>query len=249
MRTVVVGASTGLGRCIGLGLVKRGAQVAFLARRTDKLESAVAEAGAGAYAVRCDVTDEAGCWAAIDEAAERLGGIDALVYATGMGRPQRIEDTDAAAWRQVLDTNVVGAAIATAAALPHLRRSERPSAAYLSSVSASLTRPWPGLGAYVVSKTALDKMVEAWQAEHGHMNFTRIVVGDCIGGEGDGFTDFNNGWDLDVAASFGPVWAARGYVSGAFTAVEELVDAVDLVLRAGPTASIPSITVTPRRPA
>jgi NAD(P)-dependent dehydrogenase (short-subunit alcohol dehydrogenase family) len=33
MRTVVVGASTGLGRCIGIGLARRGAQVALLARR------------------------------------------------------------------------------------------------------------------------------------------------------------------------------------------------------------------------
>ena len=36
-------------------------------------------------------------------------------------------------------------------------------AVYLSSVSASMTPPWPGLGAYAVSKAALDKLVEAWR--------------------------------------------------------------------------------------
>ena len=89
MRTVVVGASSGLGRCIGVGLARRGARVALLARRRDHLVDAAAEAGAGTLAITCDVTDEASSRAAIAEAATGLGGIDALVYATGAGPPQR----------------------------------------------------------------------------------------------------------------------------------------------------------------
>ncbi len=81
-------------------------------------------------------------------------------------------------WRRVFDTNVIGAAIVTSAAIEHLTASGG-TAAYLSSVSASLTPPWPGLGAYAVSKAALDKLVEAWRAEHPTVGFTRVVVGDC----------------------------------------------------------------------
>ena len=88
MRTVVVGASTGLGRCIGIGLAQRGARVALLARSKDKLETAAAEAGDDALAIECDVTDEASSRRAIDDAATRLGGIDALVYAPAIG-PRR----------------------------------------------------------------------------------------------------------------------------------------------------------------
>ena len=40
MRAVVIGASSGLGRCIGIGLAERGAQVALLARRHDRLVEA-----------------------------------------------------------------------------------------------------------------------------------------------------------------------------------------------------------------
>jgi short-subunit dehydrogenase len=40
MRTVVVGASSGLGRCIGIGLAKRGAHVALMARRHGMLVEA-----------------------------------------------------------------------------------------------------------------------------------------------------------------------------------------------------------------
>ena len=175
MKTVVVGASSGLGRCLGVELARRGATVALLARRHDRLVEAAEEAGNGAVAIRCDVTDEASCRDAIAEAADALGGIDGLVYATGIGPLARLGDLDAETWRRAFDTNVTGAALITAAALPHLTESHG-VAAYLSSVSASLTPPWPGLGAYAVSKAALDKLVDAWRAEHPDLGFTRIVV-------------------------------------------------------------------------
>jgi NAD(P)-dependent dehydrogenase (short-subunit alcohol dehydrogenase family) len=245
MRTVVVGASSGLGRCIGIGLAQRGAQVALLARRRERLEQAAKEAGPGTLAIACDVTDEESARAAIADAAAGLGGIDALVYATGIGPLSRIEDVEAATWRKAFDTNVTGAAVITSAALPHLAASEG-RAVFLSSVSASMTPPWPGLAAYAVSKAALDKLVEAWRAEHPYIGFTRLVVGDCAGGEGDGMTEFANSWDTDLAAEFGMVWFNRNYLAGVLIDVEELITAVDAVLRSGASLSMPSVTVAPR---
>jgi len=245
VRTVVVGASSGLGRCIGIGLAQRGAHVALLARRRDNLEAAAKEAGPSAVAIECDVTDETSCRAAIAEAAQVLGGIDALVYAPGIGPLVRLADTDAATWRQVFDTNVIGAALVTSAAIEHLTASGG-TAAYLSSVSASVTPPWPGLGAYAVSKAALDKLVDAWRAEHPGVGFTRVVVGDCAGGEGDAQTQFANGWDSDLAVELYPIWSARNYLSGSLMDVEHLIGVIDTVLRGGANLSIPSVTVAPR---
>ena len=51
MKTVVVGASSGLGRCIGVGLAERGAHLALLARRHDRLVDAAKEAGPGTLAI------------------------------------------------------------------------------------------------------------------------------------------------------------------------------------------------------
>ena len=245
MRTVVVGASSGLGRCIAVGLGRRGAQVALLARRLDRLEEAAKEAGPDAVVVACDVSDADSCQAAIDQAAAELGGIDGLVYATGVGPLRRLVDTDIDLWRHVLDTNVTGAAVITAAALPHLTASHG-AAAYLSSVAASMTGPWPGLGAYAVSKAALDKLVEAWRVECPTVGFTRVVVGDCPGGEGPGMTEFANGWDPDLAAEVGQIWVSKGYIAGSLMDVEELVNAVDRVLNCGGSASVASVTVIPR---
>lgn len=248
MRVVVVGASSGLGRCIGIGLAERGAQVALLARRHDMLVDAAKEAGPGALAIACDVTDQASCQAAITAAAEGLGGIDALVYSTGIGILNRLTDIDAETWRRAFDTNVIGAALVTAAAVPHLAASSG-VAVYLSSISASQTPPWPGLGAYAVSKAALDKLVEAWRAEHPQIGFTRVVVGDCAGGEGDSMTGFPNAWDPELAAEFYPTWISRNYITGTLLEVEELVRAIDYIARSGAGTSIPSVTVTPRPPA
>jgi NAD(P)-dependent dehydrogenase (short-subunit alcohol dehydrogenase family) len=245
MRAVVVGASSGLGRCIGIGLAQRGAHVALLARRREMLETAAKEAGGDTLAIACDAADEASGAAAIAEAADGLGGIDALVYAPAIGPLARLVDTDADTWRRVFDTNVVGAALITRAAIPHLAASAG-AAAFLSSVSASLTAPWPGLGAYAVSKAALDKLVEAWRVEHPEIAFSRVVVGDCTGGEGDGMTQFANAWDPDLMVELGQEWMARSLLAGAFIDVEHLVGVVDAVLRGGSSLSIPSITVAPR---
>ena len=51
-RIVVVGASSGLGRCIGVHLGQNGTRVALLARREDELATACAEAGDSAVAIR-----------------------------------------------------------------------------------------------------------------------------------------------------------------------------------------------------
>ena len=248
MRAVVVGASSGLGRCLGLGLAKRGAQVALLARRHELLQDAAAEAGSGAVAISCDVTDEQSCRAAVEEAAAALGGIDAVVYATGMGVLGRIETIDADSWNRCFATNVTGAALLTAAALPHLVESAG-RVAYLSSTSASVTAPWPGLAAYAVTKAALDKMVEAWRAEHPNVGFTRVVVGECAGGEGASASQFMAEMDTDLMTKLFPVWMARGLIAPSLIDVEELVGVVDGILRVGASASVPSVAVLPRQPA
>ena len=248
MRVVVVGASSGLGRCVGVGLAQRGANVALLARRREPLVDAAKEAGPGTMAITCDVTDEQSVKVAITEAAGGLGGIDGVVYSAGIGPLARMPDINARKWRELFATNVIGASVTTAAALPHLEQSGG-SAVYFSSVSASQTPPWPGLGSYAVTKAALDKMVEAWRTEYPHVGFTRLVIGDCGGGEGDSVSHFANGWDGELVSQFMPTWFARGYMTGTLMPVERLVNVVDMVLQAGAADSIPSIVVAPRPPA
>jgi NAD(P)-dependent dehydrogenase (short-subunit alcohol dehydrogenase family) len=245
LKVAVVGASAGLGRCIGMGLANKGARVAFLARRRDRLVSAAKEAGNGALPVSCDVTDGSACQQAMTEVVDSFGGLDALVYTTGVGVLAPLTDVTAEQWGKLFATNVTGASLVTAAAAPHLAASAG-SAIYLSSLSASYSAPWPLLGAYAVSKAALDKLIEAWRIEHPNIGFTRLAVGDCFGGEGDSQTEFNKTWDPKALEDAIRYWMDHGYMQGGLVEADHLVDVVHSVLRCGNSSFIPYLTLAPR---
>jgi NAD(P)-dependent dehydrogenase (short-subunit alcohol dehydrogenase family) len=241
-RIAVIGASSGLGRTIGIGLAHRGARVAFLARRADRIAEAAGAAGNDARAVVCDVTDESSCQAAIEDVATTWGGLDGLVYSAGAIAVAPLENVDAATWAHLFATNVTGAALTTAAALPYLLAS-RGVAVFLSSISASLTPPWPKIGSYVTTKAALDKLVEAWRVEHPRVRFTRLAVGDCAGGDGDSGSEFISHVEPAIATDAIGEWLRLGYMTGNLIESESLVDAVDAVLRC--PSAIPTLTLAP----
>ena len=218
--------------------------MALLARRLDRLEGAAREAGDQAVGIACDVTDESQCHDAITAALEYLGGLDVLIYSAGMGLIEPVEHINATTWQTTLNTNVIGAAVVTSAVLPYLVESGG-RAIYLSSVSASLGRPWPGMGSYIVSKAALDRLVDVYRVEHPQVAFTRIVVGDCAGGEGHGMTEMANHWDMEHAGHFMPIWQDRGYFTGSLMPVEELLGGVDFLMRT--RAAVQTIWLAPRQ--
>lgn len=202
-RILVVGGSSGIGRTAGLQAARAGARVAFAARRPELVESAAAEAGPGSVGLVCDVRDEESCAAVVTAAVDALGGLDALVYATAIDVLVRIADADASAWRDTFATNVVGAGLVTAAALPHLREAKG-RAVYISA--SSVDRPLPGMGVYAASKAALETMVRAWQSEHPDLCFATARVGSALG------TGVTDSWDRDLLMELSPAWAQLGYV-------------------------------------
>ncbi len=94
----------------------------------------------------------------------------------------------------------------------------------------------------------LDKLVEAWRAEHPEVGFTRVIVGECAGGDSDGVSQVMADWDPDLTMELFPVWSDRGLITDKLMDIDHFVGAVDAVLRCGATATIPSIAITPRRP-
>lgn len=199
-RLLVLGASSGIGRAVGLAAAAAGARVAFAARRRDPLERAAAEAGPSAIAVACDVTRPADCERAVSATSDAFGGLDALVYATGMSPLAMLEEATAEEWQRVLAVNVTGASLITAAALPALRESQG-RALYLSSYS--VRQPLPGLGLYRVSKVALDALVECWRMEHPDVEFTRVLVGNTAS------TGFADAWDPERLRRALKLWVDR----------------------------------------
>lgn len=201
-RLLVVGASSGLGRQIALQLSAAGARVAVAARRRERLDALLRELpGPEGLALSCDVRREQDCRGAVEQSAARFGGLDGFVYSTGMSPIAFLDRSGAEEWRAVLETNLVGAALIAAAAIPHLRRSGG-RAVFLGS--SSVRDIYPGLGLYRISKLALDGLIEGLRAEHPDLDFTRVVVGQTAG------TEFGAHWDDAQRSELIQTWVQRG---------------------------------------
>ena len=100
---------------------------------------------------------------------------------------------------------------------------------------------WPGLSAYGVSKAALERLVDAWRAEHPEIGFTCLIVGECAGGEGDARTGMNIGWDRELAMNVYPGWTSRGYMPGRLMPVADVIEVVHTILRTDAATSMPIV--------
>jgi NAD(P)-dependent dehydrogenase (short-subunit alcohol dehydrogenase family) len=241
-RLLVVGASSGVGRAIGLASAAEGAMVAFSARRRELLESAVEVAGAPSCAVVCDVTDGSSVVEAVQAAASAFGGLDTIVYATGVDPLVRIENVDGDAWSDLFATNVIGASLIVRAALTHLR-AVRGRAVFISATSVG--RPLPGMGAYATSKAALEELARAWRSEHPEVSFSTIAIGMTLG------TEVTAAWDTDLLSDLGDVWGSRGYLfdnGPGYMDCEEVAATVVSVLAAPTCLPYVSVLANPAQP-
>lgn len=158
-RALVTGGTRGLGRAIVERLVEEGCAVALCARTPDVVEQTVDDLrrrSATVHGAAVDVTDEAALTAFVETSAQQLGGLDLLVANAGgaVGGPG-VSDSTAQDWRTTLDLNVVHAAVAVRAALPHLTVSDAASVVVVSSVSGSRPQPRPQYAAAKAAEIAL----------------------------------------------------------------------------------------------
>jgi len=235
-RMAVVGASSGIGRSLGIQAARSGASVAFAARRLDLLEGAVEEAGGQSFAIACDARSDEQCARVVEETVTRFGGLDAIVYATGRSPLVELADADGDVWRQVIETNVVGAAMITRAALPHLEVS---SGRVLFLGSSSVGRPYPGLVAYTTSKAALHEFARGLRNEYPWLRVTTFIVGPTM-------SDFANEWDAEVAMAMFGRWTTEGYPMSSPMTVEDMAAQILRVLSSG--ARVEEVLVMPDQP-
>ena len=140
-RTVLVtGASSGIGAETARALAGAGAAVVLAARRRDRLDSLAAEL------------------------AEH-GGVDVLVNNAGLGRGAPISSASSEPWREMLEVNVLGLAIATREAIRDMER--RGMAGHVVNVASMAAHrvPGPESGMYAATKFAVRALTEGVRQE------------------------------------------------------------------------------------
>ena len=153
-RTVVTGASRGLGLAIADALAAEGAEVALLARGEDGLSRAAAQVGRHGSRVvtrAVDVTDHAALAAAVDSVASELGGLDRVVANAGGTVGGNLLDSTAADLTATFELNAGHAANLVRSAHPHLVRAGGGAVVLVTSITGSRVAPRT---TYAVAKAA-----------------------------------------------------------------------------------------------
>jgi 3-oxoacyl-[acyl-carrier protein] reductase len=150
-RTLITGASAGIGRATALELCRRGHRVVGVGRDAKRLGEVAALIGEAFVPLSLDLAEPASAGLAIEGGVALLGGLDGLVVAHGIAQHVAIEALDAETIDRHLGVNLrapllLGAAFAKHASTP----------ATLIFVASTLAhRPAPTTTAYAASKAGL----------------------------------------------------------------------------------------------
>lgn len=166
----VTGGATGIGAAIVRAFARQGANVAFVDLLESEGQAVAAEAGAR-FAI-CDVTEPGALAAAVADAGDALGGLDALVNNVANDARHDASTLSDEAWRAALAVNLDPAFIAARAAYPLIKAAGGGAIINLSSINAMLG---PGdLVAYSAAKGGVNaltrSLARAWGGDRIRVN-------------------------------------------------------------------------------
>ena len=176
MRTIVTGASSGIGRELARQLVANKARVVAMARREERLRELADEIGKPDHFIWIagDVTHGEDRQRTITACKEKFGGLDALVNNAGIGALGPFVAADEARLRQVFEVNFFAPINFIREALPLLHEGRQPIVVNVGSVLGH--RAVPDKSEYCASKFALHGMTDALRLELGQEGIDTLLV-------------------------------------------------------------------------
>lgn len=165
LRTIVTGATSGIGWELASELVRQGARVVVTGRRRERLAALADEVNNpdGLKTFCGDVTVAADRNGALDLAQQAFGGLDALVNNAGIGALGRFDEADEERLRRVFEVNLFAPAEFIREALPLLEKGQLPLIVNVGSVLGH--RAVPEKSEYCASKFALHGLTDALRIE------------------------------------------------------------------------------------
>lgn len=158
-RVLIIGGTGVLGGRLATSLVGEGANVVLSGRQTERVEKAAEDAGAKGSVV-LDLLDVESIPDALDQASETLGGLDAVIVASGLAAFGGVDEETAVVAEELFAVNALGPMVVLAAAA---QRMERGTVAAITGIIADL--PTAGIATYGASKAALGAYLTATRKE------------------------------------------------------------------------------------
>jgi NAD(P)-dependent dehydrogenase (short-subunit alcohol dehydrogenase family) len=170
---LVTGANRGLGRATAIALAQAGANVALGVRDASGndgdghrgLVADITAAGVEALVVELDVTDLAGCRAAIDETVRRFGRLDILVNNAGGGIGGPALEVTEEDFDTVWSLNTKSSFFLSQHAATHMRAAGRGAIVNVSSQAGLVALP--GESSYCIAKAAVNHLTRCLAVEWG----------------------------------------------------------------------------------
>jgi short-subunit dehydrogenase len=162
----ITGASSGIGLAVAAHLAREGVAVVLGARRTDRLEQAVARltaAGGRAAAVTMDVTRLDDVERLVAAAEKTFGRLDIMICNAGFGYYGTVEEMEPSVMQRMMDVNFMGTFYGARAALPIFRRQGRGHLIVVSSIVGK--RAIPFMSGYSATKAAQASFAESLRSE------------------------------------------------------------------------------------
>ena len=163
---VVIGGTSGIGLTIAKGLAQAGANVLPTGRRTELVESAVADvkkAGGKAIAMRSDVTDRGSLEALRNAAVAEFGAVDILVNSAGTTKRTPTLDVSESEWNNILETNLSGTLRACQVFGRHMIERQYGRIVNIASLSSHLG--FYEVAAYAASKAGVASLTKSLAVE------------------------------------------------------------------------------------
>lgn len=157
-RILIAGAAGGIGRETVTRFAAEGARLAVFDLAETAHDEAVAVFGG-------DVSDPDCCRAAVDGAAEALGGMDGMVNCAGIDLETPVSDMTARDWNRIIAVNLSGAMFLSRAVIGHLRAAG--SGTIVNVSSAAGLSPLGHRAAYCASKAGLNMFGKCLAIELG----------------------------------------------------------------------------------
>jgi len=135
-RVWVIGASSGIGEACAKALLLQGAKVALSSRRAERLNQIALTAGVDqTLVIPLDVTDDAQLQDGYKTIVGAWGGIDLLLFVSGMYVPLRADNFDIKVAEKTIDANLLGPMRAVALVVPEMLKAYSGHIAIVGSVA------------------------------------------------------------------------------------------------------------------